>query len=89
MKTFEIYIKGDVQGVSYRYFARTVAENLLLSGWAKNEDDGSVTVLVQGREQNIQEMIDWCKTGSPMSSVVSVENKEVAEINGLKGFEIK
>lgn len=89
MKAYEINITGDVQGVSYRYFARTVAENLLLAGWAQNEDDGSVTVMVQGREQNVQEMIDWCKTGSPMSTVEKVEAKEVATVTDLKGFEIK
>jgi acylphosphatase len=84
-----IKIHGDVQGVSYRYFARTMAENLLLLGWAKNEDDGSVTVFIQGREKNILEMIDWCKTGSPMSTVTNVESREMPLINDLKGFEIK
>lgn len=85
----KLLIRGDVQGVSYRYFTRTMAENLGLIGWAKNEEDGTVTVFVQGRVENIEKIIEWCKTGSPMSTVEKVESEEASMIDGLKGFEIK
>ena len=41
-------ITGQVQGVGFRYRARYAAQTLDLTGWAQNEDDGSVTLEVQG-----------------------------------------
>ena len=41
-------ITGQVQGVGFRYRARYAAQALGLTGWAQNEDDGSVTLEVQG-----------------------------------------
>ena len=40
-------ITGQVQGVGFRYRARYAAQTLDLTGWAQNEDDGSVTLEVQ------------------------------------------
>ena len=42
-------IEGQVQGVGFRYRARYAAQSLGLTGWVENEDDGSVTLEVQGR----------------------------------------
>ena len=41
-------IEGQVQGVGFRYRARYAAQSLELTGWVENEDDGSVTLEVQG-----------------------------------------
>ena len=41
-------ITGQVQGVGFRYRARYAAQILDLTGWVQNEDDGSVTLEVQG-----------------------------------------
>ena len=40
--------RGQVQGVGFRYRARYAAQSLGLTGWVENEDDGSVTLEVQG-----------------------------------------
>ena len=42
------FVSGKVQGVGFRYRARYAAQNLGLTGWVENEDDGSVTLEVQG-----------------------------------------
>ena len=41
-------IEGQVQSVGIRYRARYAAQSLGLTGWVENEDDGSVTLEVQG-----------------------------------------
>ena len=41
-------IEGRVQGVGFRYRAYYAAQTLELTGWVQNEDDGSVTLEVQG-----------------------------------------
>ena len=43
-------ISGRVQGVSFRVWTQFEAEKLGLSGWVRNEDDGSVTALISGPE---------------------------------------
>ena len=44
---------GCVQGVGFRYKANYVANQYRLTGYVKNEYDGSVTVEIQGSEQEI------------------------------------
>lgn len=41
-------IEGQVQGVGFRYRAMYAAQSLGLTGWVENEDDGSVSLEVQG-----------------------------------------
>lgn len=48
---------GIVQGVGFRYEAKVTADQLGLVGWAKNEDDGTVTIEAEGAEVCINEFI--------------------------------
>ena len=43
-----------VQGVGFRYRARYAAESLGLTGWVCNEADGTVTLEVQGRPEQME-----------------------------------
>lgn len=89
MKAVKIKVIGDVQGVSFRYWAQRAAKKCEVVGWAKNEHDGSVTILAQGVPQGIECMIAWAKEGSPMSTIEGVEVEETEATEGLKGFVIK
>lgn len=64
---------GRVQGVGFRYTAKYLAQSLRLTGWVKNECDGTVLMEIQGREFLIHELmkglnrsnfiqIDWIDT---------------------------
>lgn len=48
---------GFVQGVGFRYEAAMTARQLKLTGWARNESDGSVTVEIEGGMRHIQEFL--------------------------------
>ncbi len=48
---------GRVQGVGFRWHARHAADSLRLTGWVKNEYDGSVTMEIQGREAEIDMLL--------------------------------
>ena len=89
MKALIIRITGDVQGVSYRYHARSEAAKLGLAGWARNENDGTVSILVQGEEPKVDEYVEWTREGSPMATVEEVEVTDTEVDERLKGFEIK
>lgn len=49
-------VKGQVQGVGFRYRAQYAARSLGLTGWVRNEDDGSVTLEVQGSPDNFGQL---------------------------------
>jgi acylphosphatase len=49
---------GYVQGVGFRYTAFHAASSLGLTGWVRNEYDGSVTMEVQGEEDAIRAAVE-------------------------------
>ena len=50
------HFTGSVQGVGFRYRAQYAAQLLDLTGWVENEDDGSVTLEVQGDPDKFPEL---------------------------------
>ena len=61
MKTLKITITGTVQGVFFRTFIKEKADELGLKGFVRNLDDGRVEVVVEGRDENANKMIEVCK----------------------------
>lgn len=53
----KIIFQGRVQGVGFRYKAKYLSQALNLTGWVKNEIDGTVTLEVQGRPQMIDKLL--------------------------------
>lgn len=68
-----IIAKGRVQGVFYRASAKQKANELGVTGWAKNSLDGSVEIVAEGEESTLLALIDWCKTGPADALVTDVE----------------
>ena len=52
-----IVFYGQVQGVGFRYRARHAADMYGCTGWVRNEFDGSVTMEIQGTEDQIDQVI--------------------------------
>jgi len=87
MKTLRIYVSGTVQGVFFRNFLKEKAEELNIRGFVRNLDDGRVEVVLEGRDEKVNEMIGICKTGSPHSDIKKVETHELKH-QGFKDFKI-
>lgn len=66
-------IYGRVQGVFFRDSVRESAEKLKLTGWVKNELDGTVKVLAQGEENSLKELIEWCYNGPELAQVDKID----------------
>jgi len=81
MSTIHLIIKGRVQGVSYRYAAKEMAEDLSLTGWVKNTAEGHVEATVSGPEPALQQFIDWCRQGPRLAAVSDVIVQHVPEIS--------
>lgn len=70
VKQAHLLINGNVQGVGYRYFARSVASKYGLTGYVKNTDDGAVEAVLEGEEDKVLNAIEELRRG-PSSSFVS------------------
>ncbi len=44
---------GQVQGVGFRWNAKRIADGMGMTGWVRNEDDGSVTCVLQGTQDQL------------------------------------
>ena len=84
-----VKIHGKVQGVWFRANTKQKAEQLGLTGWVRNTDDGCVEAVFVGGEKQVQDMIQWCYQGPPLSKVKNVEVKNQNHTNNFDGFSIK
>lgn len=89
MLQYEIDITGRVQGVGFRFFTRSQARQLNLTGYVRNTLDGGVLAIVQGNQQAINTFIDHMWIGPPMSDVKSVTAQETELIDTYMDFEVK
>ena len=71
-----ITFSGRVQGVGFRGRAEKAANMYRCTGWCRNEWDGSVTMEIQGREEDIDQVILHIEAGR----FVRIENIRVKEI---------
>lgn len=64
---------GRVQGVGFRRSMQVQARELGVSGWAKNLLDGSVEVVLEGREERVEILVSWAEKGPAFARVDRVE----------------
>ena len=69
-------IHGRVQGVGFRYSAVTAARRAGVSGWVRNERDGTVSAFCEGDREDVDRFIAWCRKGPPAAHVRNVELEE-------------
>ena len=67
---------GRVQGVGFRYRACHAANSVGATGWVRNEYDGSVTMEIQGTEEQIDQVILMIEKGR----FVRIENMDARTI---------
>lgn len=84
----KIIVHGKVQGVYFRKSTAEKAELLGVKGYVMNLSDGAVQIEAEGSQAVMDEFIEWCYIGSPMSSVTKIEVMS-GEVKGYKTFRIK
>lgn len=86
-KHLNIRIFGAVQGVGYRFFAKRTADKTGLTGFVKNEFDGTVYVEAEGEIRQIQNFIIKLREG-PWHGEVSKLEVSDGEISRFQDFRI-
>jgi acylphosphatase len=82
------HVHGRVQGVGFRYWARSTATRLGLSGWVRNCDDGSVELFYQGASDFVDQFEQLLEKGPPGASVSRVDSQAVLPRGSYKRFSI-
>lgn len=70
---FEARVYGKVQGIGFRAYAKKRADELGLSGVARNLEDGSLEVVAQGERAKLEELARLLKNGPVFSRVDEFE----------------
>lgn len=86
MQALRVRVHGRVQGVMFRDSCRREADRLGVSGWVRNEPDGSVVGVFEG--DAVDDLVAWCRTGPRAARVERVDVTEV-EASGSRGFEVR
>ncbi len=91
MRQVRVYcvVHGRVQGVNFRAATRQQARRLGLRGWVRNREDGTVEVVAEGDEEQVQQLVAWCHHGPPAARVARVDVEWAAPSGDLPPFEIR
>ena len=85
-----VWVRGQVQGVGFRWWTRSRALELGLSGTARNLDDGRVEVVAEGTRQACEQLLAWLaeepSTKGRPGSVSGVTHRWSAPSGALRGF---
>ncbi|MFW6041127.1 MAG: acylphosphatase [Thermoplasmatota archaeon] len=84
-----VFFEGKVQGVFFRANTRDKAQQEGVTGWVKNLKDGRVEAVLEGPEDKVEKVIEWCKHNQPYASVENVEVKEEKPTSKFDQFFVK
>lgn len=87
MKHISIRVHGKVQGVFFRASTQEKAQELGLTGFVKNEKDGTVYIEAEGEPEALKQLEQWTHDGPSRARVEKVDVKEIDEMVGFGKFE--
>ena len=79
-----VIVRGRVQGVGFRYITSSIASKYHVTGWVRNEYDGSVEIEVQGPEHRVEMFVNELGQGYLFARIDSMDVTEIPTINALK-----
>lgn len=72
-ETYQAIVHGLVQGVGFRQATIRKAHSLSITGWVRNNDDGTVQALIQGSPDQVDLMLQWLNFGPAQAQVSAVD----------------
>jgi acylphosphatase len=88
MPRVHVIVRGQVQGVGYRWFAARQARHHALTGWIRNRADGSVEAEVEGPRAALETLLAEFRRGPAHAVVSGVEAEWNDSAHGHTEFEI-
>ncbi|MGD9899538.1 MAG: acylphosphatase [Calditrichaceae bacterium] len=84
-----VFVKGRVQGIGYRWFARENADELNVTGYVRNLPNGEVEVFVEGEQAKIIDYLSRLRKGPSMAVVTDLEINQYPYENRFKKFKVE
>jgi acylphosphatase len=88
VERLHVVVRGDVQGVGFRYFLLRQARQLGLRGWVRNNDDGTVELVAEGRRSDLELLKQAAGEGPRLSRVDRVDADWSTAAGGLDAFDL-
>lgn len=88
MKTLNMIAAGRVQGVGFRFHTQKLAASHELTGWVKNRDDGTVEIMVQGEDKQLEDFLKDLKEGNRYAEVDDISVKGELQSETFSEFKI-
>jgi len=82
-------IRGEVQGVGFRWSVQRKAVELGLTGYAENLPDGSVRVEAEGAPDRLDELEGFLHQGPHWAEVTSVDSERLPATGEFRRFEAR
>jgi acylphosphatase len=82
-------VKGEVQGVGYRFFAQRAAARHQITGYVRNRDDGSVEAWAEGSPDSVEAFKHDLATGPRYANVEQVEEISLDPTGEFSSFRIE
>ncbi|MBC7204142.1 MAG: acylphosphatase [Pusillimonas sp.] len=87
VETVSVTVSGRVQGVGFRAATVRQAHSLKITGWVRNNANGTVEALLQGPHEAVDQMLSWLLVGPPTARVDQVDTNEVITERRFDRFE--
>lgn len=87
-KAVRATVRGRVQGVGFRYRTVWVADAQHITGWVRNEDDGTVQIHAEGSPHRVEQFLQIIRGGFPGVTVTRVDTT-TAKAENFTDFRIK
>ena len=83
-----VIVEGRVQGVWYRQSCQREAITAGVTGWVRNNDDGSVEAALEGDSAAVDRVLSWMRLG-PSHAVVTGVKVIDEPLHGEQGFRVR
>lgn len=83
-----IVLRGEIQGVGFRYFAQREATALGVAGWIRNRLDESVEIEAQAESGALNRFEVAMRRGPGLACVSSAEISPMKPVPDAAGFQI-
>ena len=88
MEGIRYIVRGRVQGVGYRDYARRAARLSGVTGWVRNRDDGAVEAMAVGSPEALAAFAAALRQGPRHSQVETIDEERLGEQPAPARFDI-
>ena len=83
LSRYDIIFTGRVQGVFFRATAQDIARRYDVTGWVRNERDGSVRCVVEGEADELDRFVNAIQ----LAKQANIDNTDIKRLDGTGEFD--